>query len=295
MAGIGFIGVGVMGAPMAANLVRGGHRLKVFDLSEDALAKAKAFGAEIAASKADAGRDVSVLITMLPTGAHVSDALLGEGGAADALGSDALVIDMSTIMPLETDAVGAALRERSLPLVDAPVGRSSKHAEEGKLLIMAGGEVADLDRAEPILQLMGDPVVRCGGPGSGSRAKIVNNYMSIACNVVTAESLALADKSGLDPAVALDIMCGTTAGQGHLSTTYPAKVLQSDVTPGFMIDLAHKDMGLALELAGRIGVPLTMGAVARQVYDVARTEGRGREDWSALYLTVRRLAGLDPI
>ena len=122
--------------------------------------------------------------------------------------------------------------------------------------------------------------------------KLVNNYLAIAANVVTAEALTLAERSGLDRTLAIEVMNGTTAGRGHLGTTYPAKVLQDDLTPGFMVDLAHKDMGLALDLAAKLEVPLTLGAAARQIYTIAQTEGRGREDWTAILPTLRRLAGL---
>ncbi|MGF1474360.1 MAG: sulfolactaldehyde 3-reductase [Geminicoccaceae bacterium] len=292
MTDIGFIGLGVMGAPMAANLVRAGHRVRGFDLSSEALARARDRGVETCTSVGDAARDAPILITMLPTGKHVEAALF-EDGVGEVLQPGALVIDMSTIMPLETDAIGQKLRTNGQSMVDAPVGRTSKHAEEGKLLIMAGGSDNDLVRARPLLEVMGDPVIHCGPPGAGSRAKIVNNYMSIASNVLTAESLVLAEKSGLARDVAIQVMQGTTAGQGHLGTTYPMKVLADDLEPGFMIDLAHKDMGLALDLAGRIGAPAAVGSVARQTYDVARAEGRGRQDWTAILRTVRRLAGLN--
>ena len=147
-------------------------------------------------------------------------------------------------------------------------------------------------RVRSVLDCMGDTIIHCGPTGSGSRVKLINNYMSIACNVVTAEALALAEKSGLDRDLAIEVMMGTTAGQGHLATTYPAKVLKGDVTPGFMVDLAHKDMGLALDFAAALKTPIPMGAAARQVYASAQVQGRGRDDWTAILETVRTLAGL---
>ena len=177
-------------------------------------------------------------------------------------------------------------------MLDAPVGRTSRHAVEGKLLIMVGGDTAALERGRPVLGLLGDSIVHCGGPGTGARMKLINNYMSITLNALSAEALTLAERAGLDPELTRQVLLGTTAGQGHFATTYPAKVLKGDVTPGFMVDLAHKDLGLALDLAADLDVPVPTGAVARQTYASARLGGHGRDDWTALYLVARKLAGL---
>lgn len=293
MSTIGFIGIGVMGLPMARNLIRGGHHVRAYDIDPGALERIRPDGAEIAGSAREAAAGADFVVTMLPNGEHVEAALFGPDGIADALGEDALLIEMSTILPAFTDRFGEALGNRARRMVDAPVGRSSKHAEEGKLLIMAGGDAADVERARPILELLGDTIVHCGPLGAGARMKLVNNYLAIASNVAVAESLTLAEKSGLDRDLAVRVMSGTTAGQGHLATTYPAKALKGDLTPGFMIDLAHKDMGLALEMAAGLQVPAALGALARQVYAIAQVQGRGRDDWTAIYPTVRRLAGLE--
>ena len=276
---IGFVGLGVMGAPMARNLVMGGHEVWGFDLSPEAL---RASGNRPARSAAEAAQGAEAVITMLPKGAHVKEALLGEEGALSTLPEGGLVIDMSTVQPLETDEIAAEVQARGYRFVDAPVGRTSRHAEEGKLLIMVGAEVADLEEARPLLSLMGDTIIHCGRPGSGSRAKIVNNYMSIVSNVVVAESLVLAERAGLGREIAIEVCRGTTAGQGHLNTTYPAKVLHGDTTPGFMVDLARKDLLIALELAARVGATTTTGAAAKPIYDLAQAQGRGRDDWTAL-------------
>lgn len=287
---IGFVGIGTMGAPMARNLLRAGFEVKAYDISHDAVAALEKDGAGVAESPADAARGCDELITMLPNGEIVESALFGEAGIAKALPPDALYIDMSTILPAQTDRIARRLREQGTSMVDAPVGRSSQHAVEGKLLIMAGGEVADLERARPLLNCMGDTIVHCGPVGTGGRMKIVNNYMSIALNVLTAESLTMAERAGLDPEQARQVMLGTVAGQGHMGTTYPAKVLKDDLTPGFMVDLAHKDMGLALAMAAEMDAPSWMGAVAHQAYGLARRDGRGKQDWTALYQTLRSLA-----
>lgn len=280
---IGFIGVGVMGAPMARNLLKGGFQLRVFDVSAAAMDALKQSGAAPARSPADAAQGADAVITMLPNGEHVEEALFGKDGAAAAMGKGALYIDMSTIAPTVTDRIAAKMKERGIEMMDAPVGRTSQHAVEGKLLIMAGGSDAALARARPILEKLGDTIVHCGSVGSGIRVKIVNNYMAIVANTVTAEALALAQASGVDPELARKVMLGTTAGMGHMSTTYPAKVLKGDLAPGFMVDLAAKDLGLAIDFARSLGVPAVTGETAREIYGRAQKGGRGRQDWTAIY------------
>lgn len=292
MSNIGFVGVGTMGAPMARNIAKGGHRVKAFDLDAAAVARLADAGIEPATSTADAARDVDILITMLPNSAHVEKAAFGEGGFAEILPRDALYIDMSTIAPATTDTIAARMAETGIAMVDAPVGRQQSHAVAGKLLIMAGGAPEHVERAKPILSLMGDTIIHCGKVGMGSRMKIVNNYMSIALNSLAAEALVLAERSGLDPNLAREVMLGTVAGQGHFGTTYPAKVLKGDLAPGFMIDLAMKDLRLALELAASLNAPVETGIAASGSYERAQADGRGREDWTAVYAATRLRAGL---
>lgn len=289
---IGFIGTGVMGLPMARNVIKGGFEVTAFDINPDALQTIRQDGGAAADSAKGAAAGADMVVTMLPNGDHVMAAVFGEDGALEGMSDGALLIDMSTILPTVTDELTQRLAAAGRRLVDAPVGRTSRHAEEGKLLIMAGGEADDVEAARPILECMGDTIIHCGLAGSGARMKLINNYMSIACNVVTAEALTLAEQSGLDRDLAIEVMMGTTAGQGHLATTYPAKVLKGDVTPGFMVDLAHKDMGLALDFAAGVQTPVPMGAAARQIYTHAQVQGRGRDDWTAILETVRKLAGL---
>jgi 4-hydroxybutyrate dehydrogenase / sulfolactaldehyde 3-reductase len=290
---IAFIGVGTMGAPMARNIAKGGHKVKAFDVADAALAAVAGDGIEATASPAEAARDADFVITMLPNAPHVEAAAFGPNGLAEAMGSAALYIDMSTIAPAATDKLAARMAERGLAMIDAPVGRQQQHAIEGKLMIMVGGGDAEVARALPILELMGDTIIHCGTTGTGSRMKIVNNYMSISLNVLSSEALVLAERSGLDPEIARKVMMGTAAGQGHFGTTYPAKVLKGDLEPGFMIDLAHKDLGLALEFAAQLNLSVATGAQAHKVYQQARDSGHGGRDWTAIYAVMRKQAGLD--
>lgn len=292
MTQIAFIGLGTMGLPMARNLLRGGHGVTGFDLHAAALERHREQGGAAAASAAEAARGAEVVFTMLPTGTDVHHALFAAAGAAETMAPGALLIDMSTVHPRESDAVRAGLAERTVAMIDAPVGRTSVHAHSGELLIMAGAESADLERARPLLELLGS-IVDCGGPGRGARLKIVNNFMSIGLNALTAEALTLAEASGVDVALAIEVMAGTAAGRGHMQTTYPDKVLSGDLTPAFMLALAVKDLRLALDWGEEVEVPLDTGRAALAGYLQALDAGRGSLDWTALYDFWRERAGLD--
>ena len=284
---VAFVGLGTMGRPMAQNVMKGGFALRAFDIVANAVDALAAAGATPAASPADAARGADTVITMLPNSSHVEEAVFGQGGIAEGIAPGALYIDMSTIAPSMTDAVASRLAERGVRMVDAPVGRQQQHAVEGKLLIMAGGQPADVERARPILERMGDTIIHCGPVGSGARMKVVNNFMSITLNATTTEALTLAEASGLDVELARKVMLGTVAGSGPMGTTYPAKVLKGDLSPGFMIDLALKDLGLALELGRSLGLSLETGQTAERAYRMASTAGHGRDDWTALYAHAR--------
>ena len=220
---------------------------------------------------------------MLPNGDAVKQAVLGPGGVAKKLPNDSLFIDMSTIHPLETDQIRQDLLDQGITMVDAPVGRTSVEAELGKSLFMVGAEKYDFDAVQPILACMGDTFIDCGGPGTGSRMKIVNNLMTTSLNVLTAQVLTFSEATGLDQNVALEVMGGTAAGRGHMSTTYPSKVLRGDLEPAFMIDLAKKDLDIAIKFSETLGVPISMAIQAEKIYTDAQADGRGRQDWTAIF------------
>ena len=168
-------------------------------------------------------------------------------------------------------------------MIDAPVGRTSLQAVTGELLFMVGAEMQHLERVRPILECMGNSIVDCGGPGAGARMKIVNNLMTTCLNVLTAQVLTFSDATGLDRDLAISVMSGTAAGQGHMKTTYPAKVLQGDLSPAFMIDLAKKDLDIALTLSKQLNVPLSLAEQAEKIYTDAQKHGRGAQDWTAIF------------
>ena len=293
MSTVAFIGLGIMGEPMARNLLKGGHIVRAFDVRTSAMEPISSKGAVLAPSPANAAVDAEFIFTMLPSGKEVNQAVFGENGFAQSMTENSLFIDTSTILPADTDEISAKLAAKGLKMMDAPVGRLAQNAIEGTLLFMVGGLESDLENVRPLLNLLGDEIVHCGAVGMGARMKIVNNYQSTALNILTAETLTLAKASGLDVNLAVEVMRETTAGRGHMNATYPNQVLSGNIEPGFMIDLAHKDLGLALETTAALRAPAFLGAAARQAYSIAQSNGQGRKDWTSVYLTLQQLAGMD--
>ena len=293
MAVIAFIGLGQMGSPMASNLLKQGHQLSVFDVNPDAVQRLVEKGAQPDRSPAQAAKGAEFAITMLPNGDLVRSVLFGEQGICESLSPQALVIDMSTIHPLQTDKLITDMCAKGFGMMDCPVGRTSDHAIAGTLLLLAGGTPEQVERATPVLMAMGNELINAGGPGMGIRVKLINNYMSIALNALSAEAAVLCEALGLSFDVALKVMSGTPAGKGHFTTSWPNKVLKGDLSPAFMIDLAHKDLGIALDVANLLHVPMPLGAASREVYNQARAAGRGQEDWTAILEQVRASAGLN--
>ena len=294
MATIGFVGLGQMGRPMSRNLLKAGHGVAVFDIDRTAVEAMARDSARTAESPADAAEGADFVITMLPTGPIVSEAVFGNGGIAESLAPEALYIDSSTILPQETTAIGARLVEQGKRMIDAPVGRTSAHAESGSLVFMVGGEEDDIARARPLLEVMGEVIIPCGPLGAAATVKLINNYISAVCNLATAEGFAMAEAAGVAPAALVEVLGYTPAGRGHLHTTWPEKALKDDPTPAFKLNLAHKDMGLALAMAAQLRVPAVTGAAGREVYAMARAQGRGEDDWiTGILRTVKALSAPD--
>ncbi|TCS41051.1 sulfolactaldehyde 3-reductase [Reinekea marinisedimentorum] len=293
MSSVGFIGLGQMGSPMAANLIKGGHSVKVFDINKEAVQALVSAGASAAATPAEAASDSEFIVTMLPNGALVRSVIFGDQGVTSSMSPSSLLIDMSTIHPFETDALVKDMTAAGFDMMEAPVGRTSVHAIKGELLILAGGTKEQIARAQPLFECMGSETVDAGGAGMGIRVKIINNYMSIALNALSAEAATLSEAIGLDFDTALKVMSGTPAGNGHFKTTWPGKVLAGDLSPAFMLDLAHKDLGIALDLANQVNVPMPCGAASRELYSIARAAGRGRQDWTAVFEQLRVTSGLE--
>ena len=279
---IGFIGLGRMGRPMAANLQRKGFQLTVFDLNETPMDILAQLGAAKTASVAEVVENADIVITMLPGSPEVEAVALGPGGILAHGQAGMLIMDMSTVDPASTDKLAAAAGEAGLSLFDAPVGRLASHADDGESLFMVGAADADYDRVRPLLEAMGTTIHHCGAPGTGIRTKLINNFLAIASCQMNAEALALASRFGLDLATTLKVIHGTTATNGQLKINYATKVLSGDIEPGFTIDLAHKDLSLVLDAANAAKVPLPIGAAARESLSLARATDYHAKDFSAL-------------
>ena len=293
MAKIGFVGLGQMGNAMARNLMKAGHDLHVFDISQSAVDAMVDVGATAAKTAKDAAIGSDVVFSILPVGAIVEQAVFGADGIAMGLSKDAIFVDMSTILPDETRAIGGRLAGMGLTMVEAPVGRTSDHAIAGTVTFMVGGDAADIERITPYLNAMGEAITHCGPLGAGGIVKLVNNYISSVSNLVTAEGMALGLAAGVDQDVLVDVISKTPAGRGHIGTSWPARALVDDPSPTFQLDLARKDIGLALYAAAAVKVPMATGSVAREIYSIASAAGRGGDDWTTgIYRTVKSLAAI---
>jgi 4-hydroxybutyrate dehydrogenase/sulfolactaldehyde 3-reductase len=279
---IGFIGLGNMGRPMAANLHGKGFHVLGYDVSPTALKLIEDIGIYAGASCAAVAAESDVVFTMLPTSAVVEDVVLGSGGVLANLRAGGVLVDMSTIDPLVTDRLAEAAAARGCGFADAPVGRLASHAERGESLFMVGAADETFARITPLLDAMGTTIHHCGAAGTGIRTKLVNNYLAIVSCAFNAEALALSQRFGLSLGKTLDVIHGTTATNGQLKIAWPTKVLKGDTDPGFTIDLAHKDLTLIVEAANAAKVPMPIGAAARESFSAARGQGQGAKDFSAM-------------
>jgi 4-hydroxybutyrate dehydrogenase / sulfolactaldehyde 3-reductase len=282
MANVGFIGLGVMGGPMALNVLKGGHSLSVFDLNKAAVERLTKAGATAVGSPKEVGAASEIVVTMLPEPQHVESVVLGPDGIAEGLSEGGVVIDMSTIDPQTSQRVGAELRKRGMHMVDAPVGKTSEHAETGTLTLMVGGEPEAIKRVKPVLDCMGNETYLCGGPGMGHAMKITNNVLATTIMVANTEALAIGLKSGLALEIMLDVMKTTMAWNNQLSVAMPKKAFIGDDSPGFMVKLAGKDVRLAVELAERLGFEPRTGRAAYEALKAAADQGYAERDTAAL-------------
>ena len=279
---VGFIGLGVMGGPMAANIIKGGHELTVYDRSAEAVAKLVALGAKAAADGKEVGAASEIVVTMLPEPQHVEEAVLGKDGVAEGMAQGGIVIEMSTIDPVTSVRVGDALRARGMELVDSPVGKTSEHAVTGTLTLMVGGNQAAIDRAMPVLKCMGTDTYFCGGPGTGHAMKMTNNLLATTIMMANTEALAIGIKAGLTLELMQEVMRTTMAWNQQFAVAMPKKAFLGDDSPGFAIRLACKDVRLACEAAEQMGFTASVGRGAQATMDRAIAMGLGDRDTAAL-------------
>jgi 3-hydroxyisobutyrate dehydrogenase-like beta-hydroxyacid dehydrogenase len=289
---VGFIGLGIMGSRMAANLRRAGHDLTVYNRTRaTAEAWAAEHGAAVAATPAEAGAAADVVITMVVDGDQVSEVLLGPGGVAEGAAPGTLCVDMSTIAPSQTRAIGSALAERGLSLLDAPVTGSAPRAEDGTLTIMAGGEPEDFERAQPLLETMGELVLHVGPLGQGEMLKLVNNAVAAANAATLAQALVVAKATGVDLKALVAVM-GAGSGGSTMLTLKAGPMLEHDYTTLFKLEHMLKDVRLCLEEGQTAGVPFPVAAATREALNAAMGRGHGDDDFAAVLEAFEGLAGV---
>jgi 2-hydroxy-3-oxopropionate reductase len=290
---LGFIGLGVMGAPMAAHLVAAGHDVRGYDVDAAAGEKLAAAGGRAAAGVADAVAGADVVITMLPDHPQVEAVVLAAGGVLDTAAPGTLLIDMSTIRPETSIEVAEAARDKKIRVLDAPVSGGQAGAEQASLSIMVGGSEEDFAAAKPVLEAVGKTIVHVGPHGAGQVVKAANQLVVGGIYGLVAEAIVLLEASGVDAATGLDVLAGGLAGSRILELKRKSMV-DRQFAPGFRIDLHHKDMGIALAAARQADVALPLTGLVAQLVAAGRAMGHGSLDHSALLKVVEQLSGRVP-
>ena len=292
---IAFIGLGAMGGPMAQNIIRKGTKVSVYDIDKTKMEPVIEVGGIPGKNIKETIENADIIITMLPSTENVKSVMTDNDGVLSFVKPNTIILDMSTIAPTGTDEIYRLCKESNLQFIDAPVGRLVSHAISGDSLFMVGCDNEEaFKKIEPLLNAMGTTIIRCGKVGSGIRAKVVNNFQILSIAQITAEALTLAQKIGLDLDVFKEVNAGTTANNGQFHINFLSKVLKNDIEPGFTIDLAHKDMGLAIETANSFRVGLPVGSAVQAVYGQARSGKFAKKDFSALLDYACELAEIDP-
>ncbi len=286
---VGFIGLGIMGGPMAENLIEEGYELVLYNRTREKAENLAGDGATVAESPKEVAEKSDIIITMLPDSPQVEEVLAGEDGVFEGVREGALVVDMSTISPVVTRQLAERAAERGASMLDAPVSGGDVGARQGTLSIMAGGGEEDFGRARPLFEVMGRTITHVGPIGAGQTAKACNQII-VALNIeALSEALVLGSKAGVDPAKILDALSGGLAGSAVMEAKRE-KMLGHDFDPGFRVELHHKDLGIALAAGREYGVPLPVTAILDQMLDSLQAKGRGDRDHSALLTLIEDLA-----
>ena len=292
MGPIGFVGLGIMGKPMARNLLKAGYRLVVFDVAPGPVAELTAAGAEAGVSAGHTASRAEMVVTMLPDGPEVETAVLGPGGVLEGALPGCLIVDMSSISPTVSQKVAAACAEKGVEFLDAPVSGGEPKAVDATLAIMVGGKPEVFEKALPVLRKMGSSVTLTGPVGAGNVTKLANQIM-VACNIAAmGEALVLATRAGLDPEVVFNAVKGGLAGSTVLNAKAPM-VIARNFKPGFRIRLHQKDLRNALLAAESMKVSLPFTSLVQQMLMALMNEGKGDLDHSAIVTFIEGMAGVE--
>ena len=289
---IGFVGLGIMGKPMAKNLLKAGYELVVFDINQDAVNEVVAAGGVAAKTAKDVAAQSEAVITMLPNSPHVKTAVLGENGVLEGAKPGLILIDMSSIAPLAAQEVAASVAKKGVEMIDAPVSGGEPKAIDGSLSIMVGGKQEIFDRCVELLSKMGKSVVRCGDIGAGNTTKLANQII-VALNIAAlSEALVLATKAGVDPELVFNAIRGGLAGSTVMEAKAPM-ILAGNFKPGFKIDLHIKDLANAIETGHDVGVPLPLTSSVMEILQALKVDGKGQNDHSGIAMYYEKMAKVE--
>lgn len=292
---IGFIGLGIMGHPMAGHLAKAGFDLSVFDSNPAAIERLRDVhpGIAVAASPAAVGAESNIVVTMLPDGACVQEVALGSDGLIESMPSGSLLLDTSSAQPWLTSATATKLAERGIGMVDAPVSGAQWGAEQANLVFMVGGTPGDVERVRPLLDLLGRAVFHCGPLGSGHVMKCINNTITAMTFLATCEGLALGKRAGLDPVAMNDVLNESTGGSWVTINHVPQRILSRTFDDPFRLELMLKDVRIAAELAGNLAVPLPFVDRCESMYEAAHAFAGAGKSLSELARWVEHTTGVD--
>jgi 2-hydroxy-3-oxopropionate reductase len=286
---IGFIGLGIMGKPMAMNLLKAGYALTVYDIMPEKVKALVAAGAKAGTSSKEVAQQSEIVITMLPNSPHVREAVLGAAGVLEGAKSGTILIDMSSIAPLASKEIAQKVAQKGVAMLDAPVSGGEPKAIDGTLAIMVGGPQETFDQVKEILAVMGASVTRVGEISSGNVTKLANQII-VALNIAAmSEAMVLAAKAGVDPEKVFEAIRGGLAGSAVLNAKMPL-VLKGNFKPGFRIELHIKDLANALDTAHEVGVPLPLSSGVMEVMQALKADGKAADDHSGIIQFYEKLA-----
>jgi 2-hydroxy-3-oxopropionate reductase len=287
---IGFIGLGIMGQPMAKNLLKAGYEVVCYDIVAGNVAGTVAAGAKAASSCKAVAEQCPIVITMLPNSPHVKEAVMEPGGVLEGAKAGTILIDMSSIAPLTSQAIEKACSAKRVKMIDAPVSGGEPKAIDGTLSIMVGGDEGVFNSVKDILLKMGASAVHCGPIGAGNTTKLANQIV-VACNIAAcAEAFTLAKKAGVSPSGVMDAIKGGLAGSTVMNAKVPM-MLQDNFKPGFKIDLHIKDLSNALDTGHSVGAPLPLTSAIMEMMQMLKADGFGQNDHSALARYYAKVSG----
>lgn len=289
---VGFIGLGIMGKPMSKNLLKAGHELVVNDRNQDALAELASAGAKTAGTAAEVASECDVIITMLPNSPHVRSVALGENGIIETAKSGTIVIDMSSIDPTESQSIGAALAEKGIELMDAPVSGGEPKAIDGTLSVMVGGNKETFDKYYSLLMEMAGSVVYVGELGAGNIAKLANQIV-VALNIsAVSEAMTFAKKAGADPKLVYEAIRGGLAGSTVMDAKTPM-MLERNFKPGFRIELHIKDLNNALNAAHSVNAAIPLTSEVMEIMQSLKAHGLEKEDHSSIVKFYENISNIE--